>query len=161
MHQVAPCRLKIAFRQLGFDEEIAQFQIHLTTILGSVLQRDSRSDAKLGTNTGWDSKQGTDRLAAQDSRIAKNIHKQRVGAVRTFKLASRAIGFSGEEARASVDFGQPRLPGGLLQNALVRSREKVAMFPSLRLCVDNTGHRVISHLCQERIRSRGIPAAEF
>jgi len=27
MHQVAPCGLKIAFRQLGFDEEIAQFQI--------------------------------------------------------------------------------------------------------------------------------------
>ena len=97
MHEVASRRLKIAFRQLGFDEEIAQFQIHLTSILAPALQRDPRPDTKLSMNAGWDSEQGTDGLAAQDSRVAKDVHEQRVRAVRTFKLASGAIRFSGKE----------------------------------------------------------------
>src|ERR1700733_1933696 len=105
MHEVAPRRLKIAFRQLGFDEEIAQFQIHLTSILGPVLQRNPRPYAKLGTNAGWDSEQGTDGLAAQDSRIAKYVHQQRVRAVGTFEFASGAIGFSRKKPRAGVDLG--------------------------------------------------------
>jgi len=161
MHQVAPCRLKIAFGQLGFDEEIAEFQIHLTSILGPVLQRDLRPDAKLGMNAGPDPEQGTDGLAAQDSRVTKNVHEQRVRAVRTFELASRAIGLSGKETRAGVDLSQPRLPGWLLQNALVRGREKVAVFPSFTFCIDDTGHSAVARLRQESGRSRGVPKAEF
>lgn len=161
MYEVAPCRLEVAFRQLGFDEEIAQFQIHLTSILATALQRDPRPDAKLSMNAAWDSEQGTDGLAAQDSRVTKDVHEQRVRAVRTFELASCAIGFSGKEARASVDLGQPRLPGWLLQNALVRGREKVAMFARVSRRIDNAGHCAEAHLRRESGCARNVPMAEF
>jgi hypothetical protein len=161
MHKVAPCRLKIAFCQLGFDEEIAQFQIHLTSILGAVLQGDPRPDPKLGMDAGWDSEQGTDGLAAQDSRVAKDVHEQGVRAVRTFELASCAIRFSGKETRASVDLSQPRLPGWLLQNAFVDGREEVAVFASLSFCIDNAGHGAVAHLRQESGCARNVPMAEF
>ena len=133
MHQVAPCGLEIAFRQLGFDEQLSQLQVHLTSILRAVLQRDSRSEAKGRMKSRLDPEQGTDSRAAQDSRVTENVHEQRVGAVGAFELAPRAICLSGKEARAGVDLGQPRFPAGLLQNSLVRGRQGSCRVPRLHL----------------------------
>ena len=78
-----------------------------------------------------------------------------------FELAPRAVCLAGQKARAGVDLSQPRLPGWLLQNALVRRRQEVAVFPSFILRINNAGHRAVAHLRQESRGSRGISMAEF
>ena len=119
MHQVLPCDLKISFCQFRLDEQLSQLEVHFTSILCAILQGDSRPEAECRMNARLDSEQGTDRRTAQYSRITKNVHQQRIRAVRTLQLAPCAIGLSGQKSRAGIDLGQPRLPSRLLQNSLV------------------------------------------
>src|ERR1700688_2595463 len=108
MDQVEARGLEIAFGQFGFDQQLAKFQVHLTSINSAVLQWNSWPEAESRMNSRFDPQQGTDRRAAQNARVAENVHEQRVGAVGALQLPPRAICLSGEKSRAGVDLGHAR-----------------------------------------------------
>jgi len=93
--------------------------------------------------------------------VTKDVHEQRVGAICAVELAPRAIRLAGEESRAGVDFGEPCPPRRLLQNSLVGSRQKITVFPSFILAVDDTRDRTVAHLRSEGGSPRGVSMAEL
>ena len=107
MHQVAPGALKISFSQLCLDQQASQLEVDFTTIFSAVFQWDSRPESKIRMKPGLDPEQGTESRAVQDARVTKDIHQERIGAVRALQFAARPICFSGKKTRAGVDLGEP------------------------------------------------------
>ena len=75
MHQAGPRGLKIAFSQLGFDEQLSQFQVDLSAIIAAVLQRDCWSEAEDRMDARLGSEQGTDDRTMRDPGVTKDVHE--------------------------------------------------------------------------------------
>ena len=78
MHQAGPCALKIPFRQLCFDQQPSQLEVHFRSICSAILQGDSGSETKLRLKPRLNPQEGTHSPPAQDARVTKNIHQQGV-----------------------------------------------------------------------------------
>ena len=161
MHQVHPRSLEITFRQFGLNQKTPQLEVDFRSVLGAALQGDPRSETKARPNTGRKAEKGTERRPAKHPWVAKDVHQQRVGTVGAFQFAPGAIAASGNKAGTGIDLGKARSPVGLLENLLVGSGEKVAVFSSFVFAVDHAGYRAIGHLSAQVGCPLGIAVTQF
>lgn len=120
-----------------------------------------RPDTKLRDKSSFYSEHGTQFSPAKKPGIAKDVHQQSVGAVRTIQLTSAVpVPSTCNPSRTGVALAESFLPLRAGANCFVRSVDEVSM-RRLFFLVDHAGNGTITQLVASLEREFHIPLAKL
>lgn len=128
------CLAEAGFGEFGLEEEIAEEEVGFGAVGKGSGDGDIGADAELRSEADFDLEELAGGRAAEDARVAEEIHEEGVGGVGAVELGTvGAVVAAGDAGGGGVGLGEAGGPGGVGQDATVAGGKEVAVGGGVRV----------------------------